>query len=182
MSWISGHKSAWRVVILVLLLVAIWGPWTFDLIVVPSEYSCSPPFIRLEGDYCGEPMSGTRFFSWMVAGFFNMVVGLVTGATVLPDMAREFLERFLFLMLLFLLILPFFTTMLLIRSGDHRRQQVFNIAVWGLAAGVLLLIGVSNLPRLYWVLWGIWLYIILAASALILEVLTMATGRKLSQG
>ena len=40
------------------LLVAIMGPWTFDLIHVPSEYPCSAPFIRLEGDFCGTPMSG----------------------------------------------------------------------------------------------------------------------------
>ncbi|GAG34347.1 unnamed protein product, partial [marine sediment metagenome] len=37
-------------------------------------------------------------------------------------------------------------------------------------------------PRLFWVLWGSSLYIGLAASALILEVLTLAGGRRPSQG
>jgi len=40
----------------------------------------------------------------------------------------------------------------------------------------------SSHPKLFWVLWGIWLYIGLAASALILEVLTLAAGRRPSQG
>lgn len=40
-----------RVVILLSLLVAIMGPWTFDRIHVPAQYTCSTPFVRLEGDF-----------------------------------------------------------------------------------------------------------------------------------
>ncbi len=66
MSWINKHKRVWRVAILVLLLVAIMGPWTFDRINVPSEYPCS---VRLEGDFCGTPMSGIWIFSWIIGGY-----------------------------------------------------------------------------------------------------------------
>jgi len=145
---------------------------------VPAEFPCSAPFIRLEGDFCGTPLSGIWILWAIVSEFISMVVGLVTGATVLTDLGRAFrLARFPLL-----LVLPFFSTLLLILAGDRRRQQVFNVAAWGLAAGVGLLIGMASYPKLFWVLWGIWLYIGLAASALILEVLTLVVGRRLNQG
>jgi hypothetical protein len=181
MSWINKHKRIWRVVILVLLLVAILGPWTFDRINVPSEYPCSTPSIRLEGDFCGTPISGMRIYSGMVGGIINAGVGLVTGATVFTDRGGEFLRAFLIMLVLLLLLLPFFSTLLLILGGDHRRRQMFHVAAWGLASGIGLLIGISRFPKLFWVLWGIWLYTGLAASALILEVLALGAGRSPSQ-
>ena len=59
MSWIVEHKRLWGIAILALLLLAILGPWAYDQINVPAEYPCSAPFIRLEGDFCGVPYSGT---------------------------------------------------------------------------------------------------------------------------
>ena len=173
MSWINKQERVWRVAILVLLLVAIMGPWTFDLINVPSEYPCSTPNIRLEGDFCGIPMSGIWIFPWMVGGFINASVGLVTGAMGFTEWTRVFL----FSLVIFLLLLPFFSTLLLILGGGHRRGQMFQVGAWGLASGIGLLIGISRFPKLFWVLWGVWLYIGLAASALILEVLALAAGR-----
>ncbi len=173
MSWINKHKRVWRVIILVLLLVAIMGPWTFDRINVPSEYPCSTPNIRLEGDFCGIPMSGIWIFSMMAGGFINASVGLVMSATGFTEWTRVFL----FSLVLFLLMLPFFSTLLLILGGGHRRRQMFQAGAWGLASGIGLLIGISRYPKLFWALWGVWLYIGLAASALILEVLALAAGR-----
>jgi len=189
MSWINKHKRVWRVAILVLLLVALMGPWGFDLIDVPSEYPCSAPFIRLEGDFCGMPLSGVWLYRWMVNGLVTASEGLLRGAVSLVDWVRGFLYGLLWS----LFLLPFISTLLLILRGDRRHRQVFNVAAWGLATGIgllligmssyrLLLIGMSIYPKLFWVLWGIWLYIGLAASALILEVLTLAAGRRPSQG
>ena len=169
--------------ILVLLLVAIMGPWGFfEPVNVPSEYPCSAPYIRLEGDKCGEPTPIIWMFYWFVSMPISMVVGLVTGATVLTDFGIEFVYILLICLLLLTLVLPFFSTLLLILRGDRTRQQVFNVAAWGLAAGIGLLFGLSSLPRLYWVLWGFWLYIGLAVSALVLELLVLVVGRRPSQG
>jgi hypothetical protein len=166
------------VVILLVMLVAIMGPWTFDVIWVPSEYSCSAPFVRLDNSFCGIPLTGMRLFRWMVEGFVYASAELVTGAMMFFEWTREFLLS----LLLFLLVLPFFSTLLLILRGDRWHRQVFNVAAWGLAGGVGLLIGTSNHPRLFWVLWGIWLYIGLATSTLTLEVLTLAAGRRPGPG
>jgi hypothetical protein len=186
MSWINKHLRVWRVAILVLLLVAIMGPWTFgDRINVPSEYPCSAPWVRLEGDFCGMLLSGIGVFSWMVGGLINLGVRLATGATAFTDVARVLL----FSLLLLLLVAPFFSTLRLILGGDRRRWRMFHVVAWGLAVGTGLLLGLSGswrlswvFSRLFWVLWGIWLYIGLAGSALILEVLVLVAGRRPDRG
>jgi hypothetical protein len=181
MVWTNEYKKIWRAAVLVLLLVAIMGPWTFDRIYVPSKYSCSSPHFRLEGDFCGIPLRGTTVFYLIASAFIDISVELVTGATALTDRAGELLIS----MFLSLFVLPFVSTFLLILRGDCRRRQVFSIVTWGLAAGVSLLVGVlmglSDGLKYLRFLWGIWLYIGLGAIALVLEVSTLAAGRRLSQ-
>jgi hypothetical protein len=173
-SWINEHKKVWRAAVLIVLVVAIMGPWFFDRIHVPAQYPCS---FRLEGDFCGVPVSVTYLFG-AVSEFLYRSGQLLSGAMGFGEWARG-----LFLgLLLSLLVLPFFSTLLLILAGDQQRRQVFNIVAWGLAANSGLLLGVLGFSRLHWALWGIWLYIGLAASALILEVLALVAGRKPSQG
>jgi hypothetical protein len=213
MSWINEQKRVWRVAILVLLLVAIMGPWSFELVNVPSEYPCSAPFIRLEGDFCGTPTLGIQYLVGTIVGVINRGVGLVTGATGFASRGDELFREFLFMMVVpFLLVLPFFSTLLLLVRGDRRhsvlypvpvglldpgaqgpragqvrpstgRRLAFNIVAWSLAAGAGLLLGVLNVLRPgWWMVWGIWLYIGLAVSALILEVLTLVAGTRPGQG
>jgi hypothetical protein len=181
-SWINEHKGVWRVAILVVALVAIMGPWTFtDLLHVPSEYSCSAPFIRFDDDFCGTPLPGIGILLALVRVFIYASAELVTGAMGLVEWARWAV----FSLFLFPLVLPLFSTLLLILRGDRRGRQAFNVAAWGLAAGTGLtglLIGFFRYTKPFWLSWGIWLYIGLAASALILEVLTLAARRRPSQG
>jgi hypothetical protein len=178
MLWINEHKNVWRVAVLVLLLVAIMGPWFFDVIYAPGESQCSAPFIWLKEDFCGKPLPGITFFAFMAGAFINISFELVTGAIVLTDRAREFV----FSLSVFLFVLPLFSTLLLIRGEGSRRRQVFHVAAWGLAALSALPLAIYHFSRAHWALWGIWLYIGLAASALILEVLALVAGRKPSQG
>lgn len=72
-----------------------------------------------------------------------------------------------------LFALPFLSTLLLILRGDRRPRQVFNVLAWGLAAGIGLLIGLFNYPRLFWALWGTWLYVGLAAAVVAVELLAI---------
>ena len=174
MSWIVEHKRVWRVVILGLLLMAIAGPWTFDRIYVPSEYSCD---VRLEGDYCGIPLSGMWIIWAVVAEFIHLVGGLVMGATASAELGR----LFLIILGALLLLLPFFSTLVLTLPGERQRLQKFHVAVWGLAAavGLWLLLSASEWPQRQ--LWGLWLYIALAPSVLILEVVALVARRRASQ-
>ena len=44
---------------------------------------------------------------------------------------------------------------------------------------ILINIGLSDAPNLFWVLWGVWLYIGVAASVLVLDVPNVAALLKL---
>jgi hypothetical protein len=182
MSWINKRKRVWRVAILVLLLVAIMGPWTYTSDGVPPAAWCANPNILLENGSCVGLVSGAEVITFMTGAFLSMSVGLVTGATVLPDRAREYLGVFLFMILLLLFLLPFFTTLLLIWGRDSRRLRIFLLIAWGMAAILSLLPVVSGLVLRLDRSWGIWLYIGSAVSALILEVLALVTGRRLNPG
>ena len=185
MSWINEHKNVGRVAVLMLLLVAMMGPWTYTADGVGPVEWCRDPHILLENGRCVRPVSGATVFTFMAGAFLSMSVGLVTGATVFADRAREFLGVSLFMTLLFLLVLPFFTTLLLVWSRDSRRLRAFHLMAWGLAAVSSLLLLLPLLPESRLCLgrfWGIWLYIGSAASTLILEVLALAAGRRPSQG
>ena len=185
MSWINEHKNVGRVAVLVLLLVAMMGPWTYSSDGVPPAAWCRDPNILLENGRCVGLVSGATVLTFMVGAFLSMSVGLVTGATLLPDRAREFLGVFLFTVGIFLLILPFFSTLLLIRGRDPQRWRVFHVMAWGLAV-------LSVLPLLIMLtsatvmppgqLWGIWLYFGLAASVLTLEMFALVAERRPSQG
>ena len=107
-----------------------------------------------------------------------MVAGLITPKTALANRGFEFLISLLNGLLIFLLILPIINTIRLFRRGVHPRRQMFTIISWVLAIGVGLFWGLSNYPNLYWAAWGIWLYIGLAVSALILEILLILFNRK----
>jgi hypothetical protein len=170
----------WRVAIITLLLVAIIGPWWYDLIYVPTQYTCSSPFVRLKGDYCGLPMSGIWIFVMVATRPIELVVGMVTGATSIADSVYAILKFFMYSLLLLFIVLPFFSTLLLILRGIHIRQQLFHIVVWGLAASVGGLWVINNRSNLHWsgALWGPWLYIGLAVGALILEILMLVLGRR----
>jgi len=181
--WINEHKNVGRVAVLMLLLVAIMGPWTYTADgVPPAGMWCLDPNILLENGRCVRLVSGATFFIFMPVAFLSMSVGLVTGATVLPDRAGEFLRVSLFTMLLFLLVLPFFSTLLLIRGGDSRRLRVFHVMAWGLAAVLSLLPVVFESVLRSGQLWGNWLYVALAASMLALEMFALAAGSRPSQG
>ncbi len=176
MSWINKHKKVLRVILLLLLGAAILGPWIFDIISVPSEYACQAPNIRVNERFCGVPLSGIRFLAWMVPGFIYAGKALLTGAVPFSDWGREFI----FSLLLFLILLPFFSSVLLILRGERRRLQFFNMLALSLALGVCLLFGLTNSPKLSLALWGLWLYIAVAAAALLLEILGLAAGRSSS--
>ena len=142
MSWINENRNFIRPIILIVFVVTLIGPWMFDQINVPAEYACDKPFIRLEGDFCGIPLSGFRFFSLFI------LVGLPI-----------------------LLLIPFFTTALVIWKKDSHRLQTINLSMWGLALILAVLVFGLQLQDKAFYLWGLWLYLVLAMGALIVEMI-----------
>lgn len=176
MAVIGEFKQSWRVAGLALLILAFFGPWTYDVIHVPAEYTCSLPNIRLEGDFCGLPLSGMRVISFLVEGFIGISMGLLNGTEVFADRAREYL----FIIISLLTLLPFLDTAVVIWKKDSRLVQIFHLTTWGLA-GILglywSLIVIADPHPHKWRLWGVWAYVGLVISILLLEALALAVEK-----
>lgn len=163
MSWITKHPRIWRTAGLVLMLVAISGPWGFDRIHVPAQYPCSAPNVRLEGDFCGLPLSLT----YSLLGFFGDLRGTVST-----------LVRYPLSVLSILPLLPILSTLLLLLPGRRSRSLWFHLAA--LSLGALATLFVAGLGfslanwalGVAWMLWGLWLYVAVTTALLLFEVLT----------
>lgn len=141
MSWIDENRNFIRAAAWILVLVALLGPWTFDPIHVPAEYTCDKPFVRLEGDFCGYPMSGFQFFMYSGMALF-----------LLP-------------------LIPLFSMPILIIRKNSYRLQMINLIAWGASAALSLIILVFQLQGQTLQLWGLALYTALAVTVFIFEVL-----------
>jgi hypothetical protein len=172
---ISEFKERWRVAGIVLLIFALIGPWTYEVVNVPAEYSCNAPYVRLEGDFCGEAVSGFWLIFWLAQGLIDNLAGLLTGTVSFAGRGREFLFMFLPVFLL----LPLLSTLLVIWRQDSRGLNAFQLAAWGLAAiPTLLWLIISLDSALRSLLWGAWIYIGLVSVMLLLESLALIDARK----
>jgi hypothetical protein len=146
MSFIVENKVRLRIFILALFIIAMLGPWTFDLINVPAQYLCDEPFVRLYGDYCGSPVSGF--------GAIQLII-----------------------------LLPFFSNLLLIGNRNSRRLQTINVIVWAIACLLTLTMFIIQSNRdqfvqYFYLLWGLWLYILLTIGTMIFEILVLRSDVK----
>ena len=172
MTWIQEHRRQWRITVIALLMVAFMGPWVLERLYIPAEYECP---IRIDGNFCGKPPTGISLLFWLGSGF---AAGLFTGEFNNPERIREF---FLISLFILLPVLPVLGTVLLIQDQDNLRKQGFAIIFWILAIGFGIFIGLTNYPELFWEVWGIWLYTVLAISALLIEILVIFSTYKSSE-
>ena len=170
MSWINEYRRVWGVVILALLLLASMGPWAFDRIHVPAQYPCSAPFVRLKGDFCGLPLSGMWILSVLPGELISLAVGTLTGSIAFTDLGRTFLG----ILFMFFALLHVISALLWIFPGHYQRQLKFHLAAWGLAAVFIMRLLPVTFEYRPGQLWGLWLYIALVSSVLILAVVVFA--------
>lgn len=163
MSWMIERKHKWRVVIMIGIIVAFFGPWTFENIFVPSIYDCE---FRLDENICGLPKSGMEFYGWYYVG---SIAELFRSRSEIIEIVR--------LVILFLILtcplLPIFNTSLLVLFENYHPHNAFTITSWCLAIGAGVLGGIFIYPEQFWALWGLWLFIGLAICALGLEILAL---------
>lgn len=168
MSWIHKHRRVWGFVMLTLLFIAGMGPWGFALMYMPAQYACSTPFIRLEGDYCGEPVSAVRGLSTLLG---DLVMGIVTGNVAFVNFGHIFLGY----MYVLIILLPIISAILWISRGHHQYQSILHLAAWGLATiAIWFLTATSLLLFRPGRVWGLWLYTGLVSTVLFMEVVAFA--------
>lgn len=157
---VNEHRRIIRAGILVLFIIAMLGPWGYDLINVPAQYTCQPPNVRLYGDFCGVPVSGAFIFL-LIPSFFHSVWELLT--STLPYYGR--LVSGLSILLLF----PIFTTIFSLWKKETHRLRMTNLIAWILAFLITSTLFILQINRQAIQLWGLWLYIITTISAIIFE-------------
>ena len=187
---IIGKQAYWRTAGLVLLLVALLGPWNYELINVPAAHTCLSPLVRLNQDFCGTPTSLARSFFDILEAIIQYSSEFLAGSSNLSGI-RFFLVVFVF-------GLPLLTGMILLLWGNHPLRQIPHMLALGLAnAGGLFLglqvfltltelagattdqltsLQVYGPPLLS--LWGIWLYIAVTDLLLMGEVILLLAGTR----
>ncbi len=170
MEWVKANRRWWPAAALALVIVALLWPWGYDRIHVPAEYSCSAPNIRLEGDFCGTPISGARVLLNVARTFAGLPGALLRGeGWWLSGGVREIVLAASPLAL----VLPLLTMLGRMARDRSRAWWAINVAAWGLAAlvaGFIVMIGLVYGGG--WALRspGAWLYFGLAVVVLIVEV------------
>jgi len=170
MVWMIEHKQKIRAFILVLMIVSFMGPWGFDKTNVPAQYACNPPSIRLEGDFCGHPISGFQNFIWIIGDFGNGIMRILKGEFIFDQTAFNLWIGLVYSLVVIFLILPIINNFVMLLRGERPRLQKLNLVVCGLNLVPVLLLGLLRYPNIYLALsWGVWLYFGLMISTLVLE-------------
>lgn len=174
MSIFKEHKNSWRIPLLGLALMAvIFGFWTLDLLSVPAQYECTFPNVRLDGDFCGQPLPAGFYIPAMFQNLILSSGNLTTGSILFVDWLRYGLSPSIFLTVL----LPLVITVPMIFGLKKKWWRAINIVAWGIAIGFCIFF-ITSYPRLHWILWGLWLYFVIAVTALFLEIITLRADRQ----
>lgn len=163
MSSLAEHKRIWRTGTLLLLLIALAGPWFFDKIHVPQEYECAGA-VRLEGDFCGIGISGVKAAA-MVVGMIAYTAAQAISEGGLLQRARELMIE----LAVVLIILPLFSLMYLQLKGHRRHVAILSLGCAATMAVVAISLVSQRSPHFFWDLWGPWLYFGTLLGSLVLE-------------
>ena len=159
MSRLGVLKTVGRVTAMVLLLVAMAGPWTFDSHPATEE-TCSAPLVWLGGGRCACLVSPLVLLAPLVKSGPSGYAGLVS--------------------LLFLPVLPFVTTLLLLVFGDRRLLRALDLAAWALIAAWSTFVFIQHSAIRGAVslrLWGVGLCAAVAIAMLVGEILAARIQR-----
>lgn len=168
-------KNLRSMALLILILVAFLGPWTFTQDGAPPPEWCGPRHMLLENGRCATLVSGAGILGLVGAIFVGGLHELATGNILVPDAARQIL---LSLGILLILLPPVFT-LLKLRYGKDKRLQILSRLSWGLAMLPSMWIALFTSGFNPAQFWGIWLYMLLAAGTLLLSILGPRTRDKL---
>lgn len=174
MSTIRKRTRIFWLVTAILLAVSFFGPWMYDVILVPAQYTCDLPFVRLEGDFCGMPTSPASYFRW---GFSS---GDASSRAVekSPLTLQEWTQGYSFVFISFLLVLPIFSSLLRLWKPDHRSLRIFHLGVVGSVVLLMAAEVILEPDTLQPALWGLWLYRIAILAALGVELGLIAAKPK----
>lgn len=164
------QRRTWRAAALILLAVAILGPWGYTSDGLPPPEWCQPPNILLEGGglpgpRCVRSVPGIEMLAFGGQVLWGLPFQVLSGALSLENIERNLL----FVLLSGLAILPFASTLLANQGREARLPRLINGLAWGLALAPALLVARGAPAQAAVHLWGVWLFAGLAAAAAVLE-------------
>lgn len=153
MAWVTRWRLV-RLLGVVLVILALAGPMSYDLLSVPPGFECQYPTIRLDEDFCGWPVTGYYSTTELV----NMVKALVTH-TYPGSIELSFIGGLLFWFAFTLVIIAPIICLLVRLKNRQTRWAWLHIAILILVtalAGFSLFHARTHQPLQ---IWGLWLYI-----------------------
>ena len=165
--------QAWRKIIMVLMIVALSGPWAFERLNIPEPNRCDSGF-RMDEEFCGVEISGLFYFIMLFGNIFASGFQLVFGEAKL----LEFVVSIIFV---WFVLAPPISMLLLTASKEKPVDGGEKVHIGILSFAIVLgLVGImlSRTPVIG-ELWGIWFYMLLLASEWVLEMLMLGHGRRL---
>lgn len=163
------HQKLIRLVLLLLFLVAIAGPWFFDADSVEPLGYCDERFVMVAEDRCATLISGVQ-----VIILLPLIVIVHLPGLLLAGQLSSLLVIAVFLTLLALLV-PFLNNIRLLVRGSALPKR----RTWPTVLALATLIGAAwpvlmsfmDRPLTFPLFWGIWLYVATALVALAFELL-----------
>ena len=154
MAWVTRWRLV-RLLGLALVILALIGPWAYDLLSVPPEFECQYPTIRLDEDFCGWPIQGF----WIITELGNIVNMLITH-TYPGSIGPSFIGGLLLMFAIMLMIIAPIISLLVRLKNRQTRWAGLHIAILILVtalAGFLLFHARTHQPLQ---IWGLWLYVV----------------------
>jgi hypothetical protein len=170
MSFLHEHQNLIRLVLLLLFVVALAGPWFFDEDSVEPRGYCDERFVLVAEDRCATLVPGMQVI---------IMLPLIVLATLLPMLLAGQLSSLPGMIAVFLTLLALFVPFLnnirlLVRGSALPKRRT-----WRTALALATLIGAAwpvlmsfmVVPLTFRLFWGIWLYVATALLALAFELL-----------
>lgn len=153
---------------------ALVGPWIYERVNVPAQYACAAPNIRIEGDYCGVPLSALALLALALAVLPAIANQVVSGV---PPALDPVPAASLFTITALILAAPIVSVLWAALDRGRRRWPIALIGLWGVVFAVTLTLGILPYARPIWEAWGVWLSAGVAAIGIAVEGLLLASSR-----
>ena len=167
MSWLRQNRRFVRFIFLVLFVVALLGPWTYTLDGVPPAEFCDERFVLVDGVRCADLISGITIIAWMPLLIVGVIFSFLSGEL------HSWLSAAYVVALVALVVVPFFSNLLLLKNGGSLRGPGFHRTALTITtvvgASLPFLMRLLDRPLSLPLSWGIWLYAATALVALSLE-------------
>jgi len=170
--------ASWRRLVRFILGVtsgcALVGPWIYERVNVPARYVCAAPNIRIEGDYCGVPLSALTLLALELAVLPAIVNQFVSGV---PPALDPVSTASLFTIIALILAAPIVSVLWAALDRGRGRWPITLFGLWGVVLAVTLTLGILPYARPIWEAWGVWLSAGVAAIGIAWEGLALASSR-----